>query len=178
MYSMVPKIGTEECRKLVLTGSVRAELENRVWPGTGRILQVPMYGMSVRERLRRAGAVPFIDRVAADGIAAVTAPAEALNVRDYLDLRLAGSFPEPGPVFGRCGALVEYRVDQQLMSRAGPCRSRLRIATPGASPPPALSPITAMRPGSMLSSPAWPTSEVSLAAAGRPAGPPRSQNPG
>jgi hypothetical protein len=81
--------------RYILTGSVRAELENRVWPGTGRILQVPMYGMSVRERLGRAGAAPFIDRVAADGIATVTAPAEALNVRDYLDLMLAGSFPEP-----------------------------------------------------------------------------------
>jgi uncharacterized protein len=81
--------------RYILTGSVRAELENRVWPGTGRILQVPMYGMSVRERLGRAGMAPFIDRVAADGVAAVAAPAEALNVRDYLDLMLAGSFPEP-----------------------------------------------------------------------------------
>jgi hypothetical protein len=33
----------------ILTGSVRAELENQVWPGTGRLLQVPMYGLSVRE---------------------------------------------------------------------------------------------------------------------------------
>jgi predicted AAA+ superfamily ATPase len=81
--------------RYILTGSVRAELENRVWPGTGRILQVPIYGMSVRERLGRASAVPFIDRVAADGVAAVTAPDQQLNVRDYLDLMLAGSFPEP-----------------------------------------------------------------------------------
>jgi hypothetical protein len=79
--------------RYILTGSVRAELENRVWPGTGRILQVPVCRMSVRERLGRAGAAPFTDRVAADGIAAVPAPAEALNVRDCLDLMLAGSFP-------------------------------------------------------------------------------------
>jgi predicted AAA+ superfamily ATPase len=39
--------------RYILTGSVRAELENRVWPGTGRLLQVPMYGMSVRARIRR-----------------------------------------------------------------------------------------------------------------------------
>ena len=81
--------------RYIMTGSVRAELDNRVWPGTGRILQVPMYGMSVRERLGDAGAPPFIDRVAADGVAAVTAPAKALNVGDYLDLLLTGSFPEP-----------------------------------------------------------------------------------
>lgn len=79
----------------ILTGSVRAELENQVWPGTGRLLQVPMYGMSVREVVGRAGMVPFIDRVIASGPDAVTASDDALSIRDYLDLMLAGSFPEP-----------------------------------------------------------------------------------
>lgn len=81
--------------RFLLTGSVRAELESRVWPGTGRILQVPMYGMSVRERLGRSAAESFIDRIVAEGVDAVTAPAEPLNIRDYLDLILEGSFPEP-----------------------------------------------------------------------------------
>jgi predicted AAA+ superfamily ATPase len=81
--------------RYILTGSVRAELENRVWPGTGRILQVPMYGLSVREVVGRADLVPFIDRVIAGGPDAVTAPEDALSIRDYLDLMLAGSFPEP-----------------------------------------------------------------------------------
>ncbi len=81
--------------RFILTGSVRAELENRVWPGTGRILQVPMYGMSVRERLGRANLAPLIDRILAGGVGAVGAPDERLNVRDYLDLMLEGSFPEP-----------------------------------------------------------------------------------
>jgi uncharacterized protein len=81
--------------RYILTGSVRAELENRVWPGTGRLLQVPMYGLSVREVMRRADRAPFIDRVIEGGADAVAAPDEALNVRDYLDLMLAGSFPEP-----------------------------------------------------------------------------------
>jgi AraC-like DNA-binding protein len=40
----------------------------------------------------------------------------------------------------------------------------LRIATPAASPPPALSPITAMRPGSMPSSAAWSVRRTSPAA--------------
>jgi predicted AAA+ superfamily ATPase len=81
--------------RFILTGSVRAELENAVWPGTGRILQVPMYGLSVREHVGRASLQPFIDRVLANGPSAVTAPDTALSVRDYLDLMLAGSFPEP-----------------------------------------------------------------------------------
>jgi uncharacterized protein len=81
--------------RYILTGSVRAELENQVWPGTGRILQVPMYGMSVRERLERAAGPTFIDRVALDGAPAVKSPGSELNIRGYLDLMLEGSFPEP-----------------------------------------------------------------------------------
>jgi uncharacterized protein len=81
--------------RYILTGSVRAELENQVWPGTGRILQVPMYGMSVRERLGHAAEGTFIDRVAAEGVSAVRSPSQEVNIRGYLDLMLAGSFPEP-----------------------------------------------------------------------------------
>jgi uncharacterized protein len=81
--------------RYILTGSVRAELENQVWPGTGRILQVPMYGMSVRERLGRATGPTFIDRVALEGASAVKSPGGEVNIRGYLDLMLEGSFPEP-----------------------------------------------------------------------------------
>lgn len=81
--------------RYILTGSVRAELEAGVWPGTGRIIQLPMYGMSVRERSGRASTPPFVDRVAAEGVAAIKAPCDSLNVRDYLDTMLVGSFPEP-----------------------------------------------------------------------------------
>jgi hypothetical protein len=81
--------------RFILTGSVRAELENQMWPGTGRVLQVAMYGFSVRERLADPAAEPFIDRVIRRGVGAVSAPPEHLAIRDYLDLLLAGSFPEP-----------------------------------------------------------------------------------
>lgn len=102
--------------RYILTGSVRAELENRVWPGTGRLLQVPMYGLSVREVLGRASLAPFIDRVIEGGPDAVTAPDDALNVRDYLDLMLAGSFPEPSlriPVTARRRWFAGY-VEQMI----------------------------------------------------------------
>ena len=69
--------------------------ENPVWPGTGRLLQVPMYGMSVREILGRASMSPFVDRVIEGGPDALGVPEDALSIRDYLDLMLAGSFPEP-----------------------------------------------------------------------------------
>src|SRR3984957_18263614 len=102
--------------RYILTGSVRAELENQVWPGTGRLLQVPMYGMSVREVLGRAAMTPFIDRVIDSGPAGVTAPDNPLTVRDYLDLMLAGSFPEPSlriPVTARRRWFAGY-VEQMI----------------------------------------------------------------
>jgi uncharacterized protein len=102
--------------RYILTGSVRAELENQVWPGTGRLLQVPMYGLSVREVLGRASMVPFIDRVISGGPDGVTAPDEPLTIRDYLDLMLAGSFPEPSlriPVTARRRWFAGY-VEQMI----------------------------------------------------------------
>jgi predicted AAA+ superfamily ATPase len=54
-----------------------------------------MFGMSVREVLGRASMPPFIDRVIDGGVDAVTAPDDPLTIRNYLDLMLAGSFPEP-----------------------------------------------------------------------------------
>lgn len=81
--------------RFILTGSILSELDSHVWPGTGRILQVPMYGMSVRELRGLAGLPPFIDRVFAEGVEAVPAPRQHLTIRNYLDLMLEGSFPEP-----------------------------------------------------------------------------------
>jgi predicted AAA+ superfamily ATPase len=107
--------------RFILTGSVRAELENRVWPGTGRLLQVPMYGMSVREVIGNAAMTPFIDRVISSGAAAVSAPDDPLSIRDYLDLMLAGSFPEPSlriPVTARRRWFAGYI--EQMITRDVP----------------------------------------------------------
>jgi hypothetical protein len=103
--------------RYILTGSVHAELENQVWPGTGRLLQIPMFGMSVREVRGRASLTPFIDRVINGGPDAVTAPGDALSVRDYLDLMLAGSFPEPSLRISRLvKAPKRYLVDPALVT--------------------------------------------------------------
>ena len=59
---------------------------------------------------------PFIDRVIDSGPDAVTAPDDALSVRDYLDLMLAGSFPEPSlriPVTARRRWFAGY-VEQMI----------------------------------------------------------------
>jgi uncharacterized protein len=80
--------------RFCLTGSVRAELENEVWPGTGRFVRLPMYPMTVRERLGRAAGKTFFDRFA-DGDA-LQAAADTPNLRGYLDLAMESGFPGAG----------------------------------------------------------------------------------
>jgi uncharacterized protein len=39
--------------RFYVTGSVRAEIENAVWPGTGRLVRVAVHPMTIREQLGR-----------------------------------------------------------------------------------------------------------------------------
>lgn len=76
-----------------LTGSVRAEVENTPWPGTGRIQRVPIYPMTVREREGGTGAKGVVDKLV-EGLP-LTAPSRAIDLRGYVDLLLIGGFPYP-----------------------------------------------------------------------------------
>jgi predicted AAA+ superfamily ATPase len=78
--------------RFLLTGSVRAELENAVWPGTGRLVRVAMYPMTVREALGRVGAPGFFDRLADGGEPAVGG--DPPDLRGYVELALRSGFPE------------------------------------------------------------------------------------
>ncbi|HET9732305.1 MAG TPA: AAA family ATPase, partial [Acidimicrobiales bacterium] len=51
--------------RFILTGSVRADLEEATWPGTGRVVRIPMYGMTVGELEGRLSVACFLDRFAA-----------------------------------------------------------------------------------------------------------------
>jgi predicted AAA+ superfamily ATPase len=79
--------------QFLLTGSVRADLHVATWPGTGRVVRLGMFGMTVRELHGRAAGRPFLDRLAEGK--RVTVPPEPPNLRDYVRLALAGGFPEP-----------------------------------------------------------------------------------
>jgi len=80
-------------RRFILTGSVRADLEETTWPGTGRVVRVPMYGMTVRELEGDAGAACFLDRFAANETSSI--PQRRPDLRGYIRLALSGGFPEP-----------------------------------------------------------------------------------
>ena len=77
--------------RFILTGSVRAEIEAKTWPGTGRVTRIAMYPMTVDEQLGTP-TTPFIDRIAAN--APTDVPGEPLNVRHYIDMALRGGFPQ------------------------------------------------------------------------------------
>lgn len=78
--------------RFVLTGSVRADLESETWPGTGRVVRLPMYGMTLRELEGRADAPPFLDRLA-EGLHLDT-PSNPPDLRGYVELALRGGFPD------------------------------------------------------------------------------------
>lgn len=79
--------------RYLVTGSVRSDVEGDLWPGTGRLTRIPMFGMTIREQLGLGSFVPFFDRVAAgENLApAVDTP----DLRGYVDLLLRSGFPEP-----------------------------------------------------------------------------------
>ena len=78
--------------RYVLTGSVRADLEAETWPGTGRLVRVPMYGMTVAEQLGRHVTIPLLDRLARNEELEV--PADPPDLRAYVELALRSGFPE------------------------------------------------------------------------------------
>jgi len=77
--------------RYLLTGSVRADLRSDTWPGTGRLVRLTMYPLTVREKFGHAGR-PFIERVAAGENLPVAA--DGPDLLGYLDLALRGGFPE------------------------------------------------------------------------------------
>jgi len=77
--------------RFVLTGSVSGGVEAASWPGTGRLIRVPMYGMTVRETI---GAVRARPSLAAVLRGEVRLPSERLDLLGYLDRALTGGFPE------------------------------------------------------------------------------------
>jgi predicted AAA+ superfamily ATPase len=79
--------------RFFLTGSVRAELENETWPGTGRIVRLPLYPMTIRELLEHRGGTTFFDRVAAGDQLKV--PANSPDLHGYVELALQSGFPIP-----------------------------------------------------------------------------------
>jgi len=78
--------------RFIITGSIRADSSSRNWPGTGRLVRLMLYGLTVRERLGRSLGDLFLERLAAGRD---VAPAnDTPDLRGYVELALQGGFPE------------------------------------------------------------------------------------
>lgn len=78
--------------RFILTGSVRADLDAETWPGTGRVVRLAMYPLTVAELLERTDSEPLFDRLARGEDLQV--PPNPPDLRGYLELALRGGFPE------------------------------------------------------------------------------------
>lgn len=78
--------------RFLVTGSVRGDLEGELWPGTGRLTRVPMYGMTVREQVGESRQSSFLDRVASGE--ELLAARDTPDLRGYVELILRSGFPE------------------------------------------------------------------------------------
>ncbi len=76
--------------RYLLTGSVHAHLKTKVWPGTGRVVPVAMYPMTVAEMMGRTTR-PLLDRLLA-GERPAPSP-DSPDLRGYVELALRGGFP-------------------------------------------------------------------------------------
>ena len=82
--------------RFLITGSVRGEVDSPRWPGTGRLLRVPMYGLTVSEVRGSIPEVPLLDRLSEGDLRALSlSQKEPLDLRDYAEIVLRGGFPEP-----------------------------------------------------------------------------------
>lgn len=102
--------------RFLLTGSVHADLDTQTWPGTGRLVRVQMYGLTVREMIGRPTGEPFLDRLALADIDAFGAVADPPDLLGYVELALCGGFPEAALQLAGASrrAWLEGYIDQLL----------------------------------------------------------------
>jgi len=80
--------------RFLLTGSVRADLDQEMWPGTGRLVRLRMYGISQRELAGQPTGPLFLDRLASADIRQFHLPPVVPDLPDYVDSALRSGFPE------------------------------------------------------------------------------------
>lgn len=82
--------------RFILTGSVRADLETEMWPGTGRLVRTRLFGFTERELAPEGprGEEPlFVDRLATGDMSVFARPKDVPDLRDYVECALRGGFP-------------------------------------------------------------------------------------
>jgi predicted AAA+ superfamily ATPase len=81
--------------RFILTGSVRTDRKDQTWPGTGRLVRLQMYGLTIREQVGKLVGDTFLARLSRADIRAFELPSKVPTLPDYIELALRGGFPEP-----------------------------------------------------------------------------------
>jgi uncharacterized protein len=84
--------------RFIVTGSVRGDLDEPTWPGTGRLIKLPMFGLSERERRGRITGHSLVDALAGGEVP--EPPKDPPNLRDYIEMAIQSGFPEPAFLLG------------------------------------------------------------------------------
>lgn len=104
--------------RFLLTGSVRADLEAETWPGTGRLVRIPMHTLSRRELVGAASGPNPIDVIAAGESLSLAVTGAPPSLPEYVEMALRGGFPEAAIELGGRGRerwLASYL--EQLLTR-------------------------------------------------------------
>ena len=80
--------------RFLLTGSASIDLAGPTWPGTGRLIRLPMFGLAQCEIERRPASRALID-VLLDQPSRLLDVSTDLAVGDYVELALKSGFPTP-----------------------------------------------------------------------------------
>lgn len=85
--------------RFLLAGSVRAEIDSRTWPGTGRLVRLNMHGLTEREIEEKSGPL-FLERLLSlerrrSADLGQLQPSGAEDLRTYVSRAVRGGFPEP-----------------------------------------------------------------------------------
>lgn len=80
--------------RFVLTGSVVAGSSTSMWPGTGRLITVPLRGLTRREMARDLDATDLLSLVLDGDLSSLRLPGVAPDIDSYLRLASQGGFPE------------------------------------------------------------------------------------
>lgn len=104
--------------RFLLTGSVRADLEGETWPGTGRLIRLPVYGLTQRELLGQLDRPTFLDHLADGRFDAFSTTRGQPDLAGYIDLALRSGYPEAALLLdGRARQLWLQSYVDQLLTR-------------------------------------------------------------
>jgi uncharacterized protein len=79
--------------RFLLTGSASAELGPAGWAMTGRVIKVRMFGLAERELVGSSTSASIIDRLFAGDVGEITAPADPIDLRGYVERAFRGMLP-------------------------------------------------------------------------------------